>query len=122
MPKSAMYDLGITADDLSKSRMVIQGFSLESQRAIGMIRLELTMGDLSASSIFHVIESKTYYKLLLGHPWLHEHGIVASILHQCLKYYRGGERKINSDVKPFTKAELHFADSKSLKRTLHLRR
>ena len=43
MPKSTMHDLGITADDLSKSRMVIQGFSLESQRAIGMIHLELTM-------------------------------------------------------------------------------
>jgi len=49
MPKSTMQDLGITVDDLSKSRMVIQGFSLDSQRAIGMIRLELTMGDLSTS-------------------------------------------------------------------------
>jgi len=112
MPKSTMHDLGITADDLSKSQMVIQGFSLESQRAIGMIRLELTMGDLSTSSIFHVIDSKTSYKLLLGRPWLHEHGIVASTLHQCLKYYRGGERKINGDVKLFTKAESHFTDSK----------
>ena len=31
MPKSTMNDLEITMDDLSKSRMVIQGFSLESQ-------------------------------------------------------------------------------------------
>jgi len=91
---------------------VIQGFSLESQRAIGMIRLELMMGDLSTSSIFHVIDSKTLYKLLLGRPWLHEHGIVASTLHQCLKYYRGGERKINGDVQPFTRAESYFADAK----------
>jgi len=107
-----MNDLGITMDDISKNRMVIQGFSLESQRAISIIRLEFTMGDLSTSSIFHMIDSKTSYKLLLGHPWLHEHGIVASTLHQCLKYYRGGERKINGDVKPFTKAKSHFADSK----------
>jgi len=112
IPKSTMHDLGITTDDLSKSRMVIQGFSLESQRAIGTIRLELTLADLSTSSIFHVIDSKTSYKLLLGRPWLHEHGIVALTLRQCLKYYRGGERKINGDVKPFTKAESHFADSK----------
>jgi len=59
-----------------------------------------------------VIDSKTSYKLLLGHPWLHEHGIVASNLYQCLKYYCGGERKINGDVKPFIKAESHFTDSK----------
>ena len=105
MPKSTMNDLGITVEELFKSRMVIQGFSLESQRAIGMIRLELMMGDLSTSSIFHVIDTKTSYKLLLGRPWLHEHGIVASTLHQCLKYYRGGERKINGDVRAFTRAE-----------------
>jgi len=38
---------------------------------------------------------------------------MASTLHQCLKYYRGSERKINGDVKLFTKAESHFADFKS---------
>ena len=40
----------------------------------------------------------------------HEHGILTFTLHQCLKYYRDGEEKINSDVKPFTKVESHFAD------------
>jgi len=30
MPKSIMNDLGITVDDLSKSQMVIQGFSSNS--------------------------------------------------------------------------------------------
>ena len=35
--------------------------------------------------------------------------IVTSTPHQCLKYYRGGEKKINGNVRPFTKAESHFA-------------
>jgi len=70
------------------------------------------MGDLTTSLIVHVIDSKTSYKLLLGHPWLHEHEVVVSTLHQCLKYYRDGKKKINSDVKPFTMAESHFADAK----------
>jgi len=81
MPKSTINDLGITVDDLSKSRMVIQGFSLEGQHVIGMICLELTMGDLSTSSIFHVINSKPSFKLLLERPWLHEQGIIALTLH-----------------------------------------
>jgi len=81
MLKSTMNDLKITVDDLFKSQMVIQGFILESQRAIGMIRLELTMDDLLTSSIFHVIGSKTSYKLLLGRPWFHELGIMALTLH-----------------------------------------
>jgi len=91
---------------------MIQGFNLEGQRAIGMIRVELIMGDLMTSSIFHVIDAKTSYRLLLGRPWLHEHGIVTFTLHQCLKYYRNGEKKINGDVKPFTKVESHFTDAR----------
>jgi len=76
-----MNELGITMEELSKSRMVIQEFSLESQHAVGMIHLELTMGDLLTSSIFHVIDSKSFYKMLLGCLWLHEHGIVVSALY-----------------------------------------
>ena len=87
MPKSIMQDLGITIEELSKSRTMIQGFNLEGQCAIGMIRVKLIVGDLSTSSIFYVIDAKTSYKLLFGRSWLHEHRIVASTLHQCLKYY-----------------------------------
>jgi len=112
MPKSTTNDLGITVEELSKSRMMIQGFNLEGQRAIGMIRLELAMDDLFTTSIFHVIDSKTSYKLLLRWHWLHEHGVVASTLHQCLKYYRDGEKKVNGDIKPFTKAESYFANAR----------
>jgi len=37
---------------------------------------------------------------------------VASTLHQCLKYYCDGVKKINGDVKPFVKIESHFADAR----------
>jgi len=37
---------------------------------------------------------------------------VASTLHQCLKYYRDGEKKINVDVKSFTKAVSHIVDTR----------
>jgi len=60
---------------------MIQGFNLKGQRAIAMILLELAMCNLSTTFIFHVIDSKTSYKLLLGRPWLHEHGVVALTLH-----------------------------------------
>jgi len=88
--------------------MMMQGFNLEGQCRIGMMCLELTIGDPSTTTIFHVIDSKTSYKLLLGWPWLHEHGVVASTFHQCLKYYQDGEKKINRHVKPFTKIESYF--------------
>jgi len=81
MPKSTTNELGIMVEELSKSRMVIQGFSLEIQRAIDMIPLKITMLDLLPSLIFHVVDSETSYKLLLGRLSLHKHRIVASTLH-----------------------------------------
>jgi len=68
MPKSTMHDLGITIEELSISRTMIQGFNIKGQQAIGIIRVKLVMGDLLTSSIFYVIDSKTSYKSLLGRP------------------------------------------------------
>ena len=80
-----------------------------------MIRLELTIGDLTTSPIFHVIESKTSYNLMLRRPWLHEHEVAVSTLHQCRKHYRDGENKINGDIKRFTMSKSHFIDAKLFK-------
>jgi len=33
-------------------------------------------------------------------------------LHQCLKYYCDGEKKISGDTKPFTKAESYLSDAR----------
>ena len=115
MPKYTINDLGITTKELSTSQMMIQGLNLEGQHAIGMIHLELKIDDLIISTNFHVIDSKTYYKLMLGCSWLHKHGVVLSTLHQCLKYYQDEERKINGDVKPFTMAWSCFVDAKFFK-------
>ena len=38
--------------------------------------------------------------------------MVASTLHQCLKYYRDREKKINGDTKPFAKDESYFGDAR----------
>ena len=46
---------------------------------------------------------------------MHENGVVPSTIHQCLKYYRGTKKKIIGDVRPFTEAESHFADTKFFK-------
>ncbi|TYK06432.1 uncharacterized protein E5676_scaffold163G001350 [Cucumis melo var. makuwa] len=112
LSKSTMNQLGISVEELSNSKLVIQGFNQGAQRAIGTVRLEIVIGDLQASTIFHVIDSRTTYKMLLGHPWIHENGIVTSTLHQCFKFYKQGIRKVDADSRPFTKAESHFADAK----------
>ncbi|KAA0042105.1 retrotransposon gag protein [Cucumis melo var. makuwa] len=112
MSKSTMRQLGILMDGHSNSKLVIQGFNQSNQRVIGMIRLELIIGDLKASALFHVIDSRTTYKLLLDHPWIHGNGVVTSILLQCFKFYQDGVKKVEADSNPFSDVESHFVDVK----------
>ncbi|KAL4619838.1 hypothetical protein ACB092_06G109700 [Castanea dentata] len=112
LPKMTMRWLGLTMEDLSHSRLVIQGFNQGGQRIIGMIYLELIIKELASNILFHVIDAKTTYNILLGRPWIHRNKIVPSTLHQCLKYLQGGIKKVNADLKPFTELEAHFADAK----------
>ncbi|XP_074297818.1 uncharacterized protein LOC141628598 [Silene latifolia] len=112
MPKATMNELGTTMDEVSNIQTMIHGFNLNGERAVGMIRVNLTMGELSSDTLFYVMDGKTSFKLLLGQSWKHENGVVTSTLHQCLNYYRGGERKIDGDAKPFSKVDSFFADAK----------
>ncbi|KAL0379307.1 UNVERIFIED_CONTAM: hypothetical protein Sradi_3236200 [Sesamum radiatum] len=75
--------------------------------------MQLTMEDMVSTALFHVIDAKTSYNMLLGRPWLHEDAVVPSTWHQCSKYCCNGVvKKVLGDNKPFTEAESHFADAK----------
>ncbi|KAL0323921.1 UNVERIFIED_CONTAM: hypothetical protein Scaly_2359200 [Sesamum calycinum] len=113
LPLRILKELEIPIDELSNSRLMIQGFNQGGQRAVGIIRMQLTMEDMVSSALFHVIDAKTSYNMLLGRPWLHENAVVPSTWHQCFKYCRNGiVKKVLGDNKPFTEAESHFADAK----------
>ncbi|KAL0444446.1 UNVERIFIED_CONTAM: hypothetical protein Slati_2167300 [Sesamum latifolium] len=113
MSKITMKKLGITSGNLSRRRLTIQGFDQGTQRVVGMTRLDLTVEELKASTLLHVIDARISYNLLLGRSWLHENGFIPSTLHQCFKYIKNGEiLKVDADMKPFTEAESYFADTK----------
>ncbi|KAL0413583.1 UNVERIFIED_CONTAM: hypothetical protein Sradi_1560000 [Sesamum radiatum] len=83
LPLRILKELEIPIDELSNSRLMIQGFNQGRQRAVGIIRMQLTMEDMVSTVLFHVIDAKTSYNMLLGRP-----------------------------CKRFTEAESHFADAK----------
>ncbi|KAL0286808.1 UNVERIFIED_CONTAM: hypothetical protein Sangu_2720500 [Sesamum angustifolium] len=96
LPLRILKELEIPIDELSNSRLMIQGFNQGGQRAVGIIRMQLTMEGMVSSALFYVIDAKTSYNILLGHPWLHENAVVPSTWHQCFKYCRDGiVKKIN---------------------------
>ncbi|KAM1241318.1 hypothetical protein ACFX2J_046528 [Malus domestica] len=72
----------------------------------------MTIDELMSSTLFHVIDARTFYSLLLRRPWIHKNGGVSSTLHQCLKFYQEGVKVTQGNTKPFTKAESHFLDTK----------
>jgi len=68
---------------------------------------------MESNAFFRVIDAKTTYNIILGRLWIHENGIVSSMLHQCFKYYQDGQvRKIVVDIALFTIAEAYFINVK----------
>ena len=65
LPLKVLKDLGISLDQLSHSRLMIQDFNQDGQRAIGKIRLNMLIGDMESGALVHVIDARTSYKLLL---------------------------------------------------------
>ena len=104
LPLKILKELGISLDELHS---IAQG----GQRAIAKIGFHIIIGEMESSALFHVIDAKTTYKLLIGRPWLHEYGVVPSTYHQSLKYFQDGQvKKIVVDDKPFTVVEIHFTE------------
>ncbi|KAL0318515.1 UNVERIFIED_CONTAM: hypothetical protein Sangu_2007700 [Sesamum angustifolium] len=92
---------------------MIQGFNQGGQRAIGIIRMQLTMEDMVSTALFHIVDAKTSYNMLFNHPWLHENPVVPSTWHQCFNYFLNGmAKKVLDDNKSFTEVESHFVDAK----------
>lgn len=81
MPIRTMRQICIFIDELAPSKLMIQGFNQGEQWVIGMIRFKLTIGDLESTMFFHVIDYKTSYHFLIGHPWLHETRLMLSTLY-----------------------------------------
>ncbi|KAK4397560.1 hypothetical protein Sango_1592600 [Sesamum angolense] len=87
LPLRILRELGIPIDELFNSRLMIQSFNQGGQRVVGIIRMQLIMEDMVSSALFHIIDAKTSYNMLLV-------------------------KKVPGDDKPFTEAESHFADAK----------
>ena len=112
LPKITMKRLGFTMEELSHSHLVIQGFNQGGRRAIGLIHLELIIGELKSNVFFHVIDAKMTYNMLLGRPGIHENGIVLSTLHQRFKFFQNGIKKVDADRKSTRLNSSHSSPSR----------
>lgn len=112
LPLKTLRKIGFTPTQLQSCSLMIQGFHQGGQRAMGVITLELDIQGFLSKVTCHVINAPTSYNLLLGRPWLHQHKIVASTVHQCFKFYQDGQlRRIDADLRPFATTESFYSDA-----------
>lgn len=112
MPLRALAHQGIPTSKLSHTKMTIQGYNADSQRAIGKIRLKCQLADLKSEITSYVIDNDTSYNLLLGRPWIHGNFFVPSTLYQCFKYVDEDKKSTNSLRRSEAGVEAYCADSK----------
>ena len=84
-PLRTAQRLGISLEELQPSTQVIRAYDNTRRQALGVTWLDITTGPVKGKFMFHVMEAKTSFNLLLGRPWLHKLGAVPSSYHQKIK-------------------------------------
>ena len=67
-----------------KTNLTLSGFGGEPTEAMGVISMELTVGNKTISTAFFVADKQGNYSVLLGRDWIHANRCVPSTLHQFL--------------------------------------
>ncbi|PKU82911.1 hypothetical protein MA16_Dca006209 [Dendrobium catenatum] len=68
MSLRTLAHLNVDTQKLSSDKMMLRGFNEKGQRALGSVTLSLLIGDLRTEAKFHIIDSETSFKALLGRP------------------------------------------------------
>lgn len=67
----------------------VRAYDGTTRTAQGIVRLNLKVGPLVRSTLFHVADILATF-FLLGRPWIHANLVVASSYHKCLKFPMNG--------------------------------
>ncbi|XP_070032585.1 uncharacterized protein [Nicotiana tomentosiformis] len=85
-PLTTLKRLGKGLHEIRAGRMNAKDFDGSQRATIGEINLSLQMGPAWFDVEFQVLDISATYNLLLGRPWIHAAGEVASTLHQDVKF------------------------------------
>ncbi|XP_026416222.1 uncharacterized protein LOC113311623 [Papaver somniferum] len=77
----------------------VHGFNKEITKPKGEIVMRILLGEVVTKITLCVIDIKSPYNMLLGRPWVHTIKVVASTLHQCIRFpIPSGIGEIKGDV------------------------
>ena len=81
-----MSVLQISSSRLKPSSQVAKAYDLSAKPILGVITLDKRFNEEKVPIVFQVIDVDTSFTALLGRPWLHQMGAIASSIHQYVKY------------------------------------
>ncbi|XP_010030851.2 uncharacterized protein LOC104420769 [Eucalyptus grandis] len=84
-PLSTLRKLGIGMENVFSPTIPVRAFDGMKRETIGEIDLPLTIGPITMTQKFQVLDIPSNFSLLLGRPWIHAVGIIPSSLHQMMK-------------------------------------
>nr|XP_009617788.1 uncharacterized protein LOC104110073 [Nicotiana tomentosiformis] len=105
-PLTTLRKFGINLFEIHEGSMNVKAFDRSQRATIGEIHLRLKIEPTVFDVEFQVLDISTTYNLLLGRPWIHMAGAVASTLHQVVKFewdhqevvvHRDGNNPINTN-------------------------
>ncbi|XP_059313884.1 uncharacterized protein LOC132064789 [Lycium ferocissimum] len=73
-------------DQIIPAARVLSGFNMASETTKGEISLSVNIVGTIQQTVFYVIEGEMKCNTLLGRPWIHSLRVVASTLHQMLRF------------------------------------
>lgn len=88
MPHHMLRKLGKYDTDVKPRNMVLFNYEGKVGTTLGVILVELTVGTVTKSIMFMIVETKANYNLLLGREWIHGVGVVPSSMHQRIIIWR----------------------------------
>lgn len=85
-PLATLHRLGIDLRRIRTSKSTVRAFDGMKKEVIGEIELELLIGPILFQVVFQVLDIPPAFNFLLGRPWIHKVGAVASSLHQMVRF------------------------------------
>ncbi|XP_050877054.1 uncharacterized protein LOC127080805 [Lathyrus oleraceus] len=82
IPHHMLRKIGKYDTDAKPHNMILTNYEGKVGSTLGVIQVELTVGTVTRSTMFMIVETKANYNLLLGREWIHGGAVVPSSMHQ----------------------------------------
>src|ERR1044072_6736340 len=88
MPHHILKKISKFDTNIRSHNVVLSDYEGRKKTTMGVIQVDVTVGSVTRTTIFMVIQGKPSYNLLVGREWLHGIGVVPSSTHQRLIIWR----------------------------------